>query len=332
MFSLLAIGLAFAPSSLQGSVAKITLKELVNASDLIVLASELKIEDGPDDLNLGEEMPPIKIATASVLEVWKGSAGHEVRYVASPTWRCDISEANVGERVVLFLLKPNGWPLHAIAHAGRGRMPIRDVEGKSYVTIWAEDVRLPKGVMTIPGPDPKYEFIRSVDLNGLRSTVTAMGRTEILIIGSVATFALAGLTWLFSSRHRRHIQTPISPGETWTLDGRLPRDAGFRPWLVRHRQGRVPPGHASRVRVTVDLRLSHRWDGPHSLDPIGVKQEIYREDAKRAKKVGEPAHNPLTVRFMPSLTEGRSSSATALRESEALPEPTCSRARSLPWS
>jgi len=40
------------------------------------------------------------------------------------------------------------------------------------------------------------------------------------------------------------------------------------------------------------------------FDLIGVKREIHREDAKSAKKVGEPAHNPLTMRLMPSLIRG----------------------------
>ena len=39
------------------------------------------------------------------------------------------------------------------------------------------------------------------------------------------------------------------------------------------------------------------WFKPQSLGPIGVDREIHREDAKSAKKGGEPAHNPLTMRW-----------------------------------
>lgn len=211
--SLLAIGLALAPSAVRASVGKITLKELVDGSDLIVVATETKVEDGPANLTLGEEVisSPIKIATARVLEVWKGNTGLEVRYLASSTWICDISDVKVGERVVLFLVRQKDWPFWGIAHAGRGRMPIRDVESKSYATIWAEDVRLPAGFMTMPGPERKYEFIRSVNLSQLAWMVRSMGRTDMLIVGSVSTFALAGLTWFFS--------------------GTLPRDASFKIWL-----------------------------------------------------------------------------------------------------
>jgi len=42
-------------------------------------------------------------------------------------------------------------------------------------------------------------------------------------------------------------------------------------------------------------RNSTDWFQPQSFDPIGVKQEIHRQDAKSAKKVGEPAHNPFVT-------------------------------------
>jgi hypothetical protein len=212
-------------------VAPMSLKELVDASDLIVLAAETKLEDGPTHLKLGEDEVrfPIKIATARVLEVWKGNAVREVRYLASPSWICDISDAKVGERVVLFLVKPKDLPFRVIAHSGRGRMPLRDVKGKSYATIWADDVRLPKGVVTISGAETKYEFIRSIDLSLLRSTVKAVGRTDILVVGSVGMFALAGLTWFFSSRRLNRISAP--PGETRAFDGTRPRDVSVKTWL-----------------------------------------------------------------------------------------------------
>jgi hypothetical protein len=234
ILSLLAIGLALCPSSVTASVGKITLKELVDGSDLIVLATVTKIEDGPANLKLGEDVfPPIKIATARVMEVWKGNTGHEVRYVASSTWVCDISNAKIGERVVLFLMTPEDWPkdwpFRLLAHSGRGRMLIRDVEGKAFATIRTHDVRLPKGLMTIPGPETKYEFYRSVELSQLRWTVGAMGRTDILMVGAVAAFALAGLTWFFSSR--RHTKAFDFYEEIRAIDDSHPRDVSPETWL-----------------------------------------------------------------------------------------------------
>jgi hypothetical protein len=210
---LLVIGLAISTSPIWARVGTVTLKELVETSDLIVVATEMKVEDGPADFKIEEEIiPSPKVAIARVLDVWKGKAGPEVRYLASPAFPCDISDAKVGERVVLFLTKPKELPFWAIADWGRGRMPIRVVEGKSYATIHTGDVQLLKGVLTIPGPEPKYDFIRSVELGRLRWRIIAMGRTDALIAASAGTFALAGLTWFLSSRVRRQIRGSAPDG------------------------------------------------------------------------------------------------------------------------
>jgi hypothetical protein len=160
------------PTAAEAKVARITLKKLVDSSDLIVVACETNVEDGPAELNFGEEVrSPITVATARIVEILKGKAGPEVRYIASPTWTCDISKAKAGERVVLFLSKSKHAPFMFIAHSGRGRMPIRDVNGKQHATIWVGDVQLPRGVPTVPGPNPEYSFIRSVDVNELKGAV-----------------------------------------------------------------------------------------------------------------------------------------------------------------
>ena len=49
-------------------------------------------------------------------------------------------------------------------------MPLRVVKGDTYATFW-DDVRLPDGTATIPGPEPEYSFIRSVELTRLRELV-----------------------------------------------------------------------------------------------------------------------------------------------------------------
>ena len=104
-----------------------------------------------------------RYAKAKVAEVWKGTPTERVEFLASRTWTCDISEAKKGETVLLFLIKSNKSRSYAIAHSGRGRMPLRAVEGKSYATFWL-DVRLPKDTPTIDGPEPKWDSIRSVDV------------------------------------------------------------------------------------------------------------------------------------------------------------------------
>ena len=102
--------------------------------------------------------------------MWKGTNTATVEFLASPTWTCDISEAKKGETVLLFLTKSGKSRSYAIAHSGRGRLPLRTVAGKSYATFWP-GVILPKDIPTIDGPEPKWDFIRSVEVTLLRDLV-----------------------------------------------------------------------------------------------------------------------------------------------------------------
>jgi hypothetical protein len=164
------------PGVVLAEVAEIPLKRLVAQSDMIVVARVTKVEDGRADVKTEDDrfFPRVKVATAEVIETWKGTPLREVRYVASPLWTCDISDAEMGERVVLFLRSRKGSPIMMIAHSGRGRMPLREVEGKTYATCW-DEVALPKGTTTIPGSEPKYSFIRSVELTTLKELVRKNG-------------------------------------------------------------------------------------------------------------------------------------------------------------
>jgi hypothetical protein len=137
------------PAMVWAKVGEMTLKELVAASDLIVVAKVSNDEQGPAHLNrLDEAMPPLKVATAQVIETWKGSPVREVRYVASPSWACDTSGAEKGERVVLFLIRRKDSVFMSIVHAGRGRMPLREVKAKLYAAL-RDEVILEKGTPTI---------------------------------------------------------------------------------------------------------------------------------------------------------------------------------------
>ena len=163
------------PAMVSAKVGKMDLKELVARSDLIVVAKVSKVEDGPADAKPEDErFSAVRVATAEVIETWKGAPPREVRFLASPTWVCDISEAEKGEQVVLFLTRRKEEPSLRISHSGRGRMPLRMVKGKTYATLW-DDVRLPEGTATVPGPEPEYSFIRSVELSKLKELVRKKG-------------------------------------------------------------------------------------------------------------------------------------------------------------
>jgi len=159
-------------TSTYAAIMPITLEALGATSDVIVLVKVTAIESGPTDVHTeNDRFQPVQVATARVIETWKGSPVRQVRYVASPVQTCDVSSAEMGERVLLFLMVRNGDPEFKIAHFGRGGMRVRDRKGKTYATIRSNDVRLPDGTATIPGPEPRYRFIRSVELSTLRKLV-----------------------------------------------------------------------------------------------------------------------------------------------------------------
>ena len=139
-------------------VTPISFEALVQRSDIIVVA---KVE------SVSRPLIGRRYAKAKVTEVWKGTQMERIEFLASPTWTCDIADAEEGETVLLFLIKSSKSRSYAIAHSGRGRMPLRPVDAKIYATFWA-DIRLPKDTPTIDGPEPKLDFIRSVDVEALR--------------------------------------------------------------------------------------------------------------------------------------------------------------------
>src|SRR5215217_3535256 len=152
------LGLALPGSAKVGSIL---LDEMIDASDVVVVARVDAVSR--TFLSFGQ-----RYARAQVLEVWKGEPGPEVQFLASPTWTCDISDAESGETAVLFLKRSGSN--YVIAQSGRGRLPIREIEGQLYGTIWPE-VRLPAGARTLPGPEPEFTFIQSVAVDYLRTFV-----------------------------------------------------------------------------------------------------------------------------------------------------------------
>jgi hypothetical protein len=165
---------AFNPALASASIKTITFKELVASSEMVVLAVVIKVEEAPRDLEFkprDERVPPLRVATAEVIETWKGPAEREIRFFASPLWQCDVSDAETGQRMVLCLRSGAKSGVMTISHGGRGGMPLRDIGKKRYATIDNFTVELPAGTPTIPGPDPRFSFIRSVELSKIKELV-----------------------------------------------------------------------------------------------------------------------------------------------------------------
>ena len=150
-----------------------------------------KVEASRAKLHLGQEAPkgtrPLTRVTGTEVRQkprsepdpsepkFTGCEGAAEGGTIGSTWTCDISDAKKGEEVVLFLTRTKGGPGLEICHSGRGRMPLREVRGKTDATLWVFDVRLPEGTATIPGLEPEYSFIRSVELAKLKELVRPKG-------------------------------------------------------------------------------------------------------------------------------------------------------------
>jgi hypothetical protein len=140
--------------------------QLAEASEMIVLAKVKSVN--------GWAIAKNRRATATVIETWKGPKTEIVEYRVSPTFACDISDANRDETVLLFLAKDKKahWE---IVWSGRGRMPLRMVNGKEYLTHFG-DVIFPAETVSIRTPEKNEDgFNSAVELKVVRQLVLATG-------------------------------------------------------------------------------------------------------------------------------------------------------------
>ena len=193
-----------AASSVVARVGDIKLSELVRGSDVISTGRVTRIQAIP---RAPEERPRPPGAKRSFLSDWRSQAEvtfaeaelvqlvkgegamTKVCFLAEGTWTCDISDAELNETALFFLDDltwieaegpkfraslaefTGGAPVFCIAHSGRGRMPLRNVDGRDYATYWTEVV-MPADLPSIDGPEAQYaSFIRSAPLSAFESKV-----------------------------------------------------------------------------------------------------------------------------------------------------------------
>ena len=154
-------------------------------SDLVVVGQVIDVRT----ISYGARALPI--AELRVDRVLKGPAETtRALFVAAGTWTCDITEAARGEAGLYFLHREEedqsgklgkavqeafgSRELLRVQWSGRGRMPLREVDGRSFATYWTE-VEMPADLENIPGPETRYEsFIRSAPLDELERRVTVL--------------------------------------------------------------------------------------------------------------------------------------------------------------
>jgi hypothetical protein len=161
LLSTLILTLALAlPKTSSARAAMPTLEELTKSAQLIVVARVEEIStDKSDAAGHFSGVSAIswkkRVATARVLEVWKGTAaGETVKFRASKSWTCDVSTAVVGETVVLFLTDDAKDPaVMAIAFNGIGRLPLERNSVLLYSSLLTKEI---KALLALPQETFRY--------------------------------------------------------------------------------------------------------------------------------------------------------------------------------
>lgn len=190
----------------RSDTASTTLEILTLSSDAIVIA---KVDNVT-------KIDNVKVAEATVIRSLKGLRAQErFAFLAEKTWTCDISDAEKGETVLIFLDKFSdksflqshpqfeselvkllpGVPFYQIEWSGHGRMPVRhkDQFGKEYlaaqqqyqykgnrtydVTLWVNLVIMPSNLRIFPYPYPTSAARKClVQLKEVEDTVTMFSK------------------------------------------------------------------------------------------------------------------------------------------------------------
>ena len=116
----------FWPKATLGRALMPTFEMLTRTASLIVVAQVENVT----------EKGGVSIATARVIDVWKGRAAGTVQFRASKSWTCDVSTTIPGETVVLFLAGDAQTVVPAIAYSGIGRLPVDNADGKQTVMLY----------------------------------------------------------------------------------------------------------------------------------------------------------------------------------------------------
>jgi hypothetical protein len=146
------------------------IEQLIAFSDAIVVAKVSEL------LPTSTSEKDLVYATASIQRTLKGSLADSFMFRASSGWICDTSGAVKDETALFFLGRGDDGTFY-IQWAGRGRMPLREANGKTYVTLW-DNVVLPKDAPTIAGPDPRYGFIKSIELSYVEGLIRQQLRVK----------------------------------------------------------------------------------------------------------------------------------------------------------
>jgi hypothetical protein len=310
---------AHAPAvkSVAPRVGVMSFDELVRFSDAIVVARVIAVHEvlraDPTGEVLADPHAEFErtrksawaIAEAEVLRRIKGERGTtRVWFVAEPTWTCDISTANTGETVLLFLSESGlparetewfaralaaltrGTPLHAVMHSGYGRMPVFMRADREYVR--PDVFKLPKTGPQLP-------------------------ETRPALLADVETFAAR---WAEQQGPELRAVESLRAGRIDVLDVRVWHD-GYRAWSSGDRRGAafVVATEFEPTRAAFSAADAIAWNaaGARATQPSSRAVLTLVKDGERREVVLPPLDDPNVVLD--------SASAAAVRLWLALTEP-----------
>ena len=115
-------------------VNSMSLRELVNESLVIAVGRVTSVVPGINGQVL---------AMVTVQRVWKGVTGRLLVFDIARRSENDISDAKVGEEVLLFLGRSQTKDPWSLVDQGRGRWPVRKLNGRFYASVPPDSFSLP---------------------------------------------------------------------------------------------------------------------------------------------------------------------------------------------
>ena len=162
------LGALLLPGLADGKLASIGIDELIARSDAIVIARVSRITSAKVPAH-SSRSGNVVYADAIAQRTLKGSVSGKFRFLAEVDFICEVTGAVKEEDALFFLHRHDDGSL-AIMAFGHGRMPLRNVDGKLYISPTSLII-LPKDVPTIPALDPSSKV--SVELAGIEKLITA---------------------------------------------------------------------------------------------------------------------------------------------------------------
>lgn len=147
-------------SAVPAAIVHRTFTEVAPEAERVVLGLVESVEEFPEGT---------RIAKIKVLETWRGRDEPRLLVDVTITFACDISKAIPGETALFLLVKPADFDELRLVYVGRGRLPVKEIDGESYVEgVWS--LELPEWIgFRDTGVEGSNEKGRLYKLEGIKA-------------------------------------------------------------------------------------------------------------------------------------------------------------------